>query len=98
MEAHATQRGAGGCHCAKNNSDSRVGCFSITSLGQAANEPCEASTLNEKAVSNYCGPLLHKPPPLNGDCNRDPCIKALERRVFINHGSTSSLAPVADAV
>ena len=26
--------------------------------------------------------------PHNRDCNRDPNIKALKRRGFINHGST----------
>ena len=32
--------------------------------------------------------MITKPPPLNGDYNRDPNIKALKRRGFINHGST----------
>ena len=33
-------------------------------------------------------PLIHKPPLVNRDSNRDPNNKALERRGFINHGST----------
>ena len=33
-------------------------------------------------------PVVNKPPPLNRDCNRDPSIKALKRRGFINRGST----------
>ena len=33
-------------------------------------------------------PLISKPPPLNREHNRDPNIKALKRRGFINHGST----------
>ena len=43
-----------------------------------------------------CGPRLgadgtltiSEPPPLNGDDQRDPSIKALKRRWFIKHGST----------
>ena len=35
-----------------------------------------------------CRPLIDRPPPLNSDYNRDTSIKALERRWFINHGST----------
>ena len=31
---------------------------------------------------------MNKPPPLNRDYSRDPKIKALKRRGFINHGST----------
>ena len=33
-------------------------------------------------------PVINKPPPLNKDYHRDPNIKALERKGFINHGST----------
>ena len=32
--------------------------------------------------------MKNKPPPLNRDYNRDPNIKALKRRGFVNHGST----------
>ena len=32
--------------------------------------------------------MINKPPPLKRDYNRDPYIKALKRRGFINHGST----------
>ena len=32
-------------------------------------------------------PMIDNPPPLNRDYNRDPSIKALKRRGFINHGS-----------
>ena len=32
--------------------------------------------------------MIHKPPPHNRDDNRDPNIKALKRKGFINHGST----------
>ena len=32
--------------------------------------------------------MINKPPPLNRDDNKDPNIKALKRRGFINHGST----------
>ena len=43
--------------------------------------------------------MINKPPPLNRDYNRDPNIKALKRRGFINHGSTlSSLAPYASGI
>ena len=35
-----------------------------------------------------CRPMINKPPPLNGDYDRDPNIKALKGRGFINHGST----------
>ena len=34
-------------------------------------------------------PLINKPPPLSRDYNRDPYIKALKRRGFIDHGSTT---------
>ena len=37
--------------------------------------------------------MINKPPPLNRDYNRDPHIKALKRREFINHGSTLTLNP-----
>ena len=33
-------------------------------------------------------PLINKPPPHNRDYNRDPNIKALKRRGFMNQGST----------
>ena len=33
-------------------------------------------------------PVMNKPPPLNRDYNRDPNIKALKKRGFINHGSS----------
>ena len=32
--------------------------------------------------------MINKPPPHNMGYNRDPDIKALKRRGFINHGST----------
>ena len=32
--------------------------------------------------------MINKPPPFNRDYNRDPNIKALKGRGFINHGST----------
>ena len=32
--------------------------------------------------------MINKPPPLNGDNNGDPNIKALTRKRFINHEST----------
>ena len=32
--------------------------------------------------------MINNPPPLNRDYSRDPNIKALKRRGFINHGST----------
>ena len=34
--------------------------------------------------------MINKTPPLNRDYNRDPNMKALKRRGFINHGSTLS--------
>ena len=34
---------------------------------------------------------MNEPPPLNGDYNRDPNIKALKRRRLTNHGSTLGL-------
>ena len=34
-----------------------------------------------------CRPLINKPPPLDRDYHRDPNIKALKRRGFINHGN-----------
>ena len=34
--------------------------------------------------------MINKPPPLKRDYSRDPYIKALKRRGFINHGSTSA--------
>ena len=37
---------------------------------------------------------MNKPPPLNRDYNRDPNIKALKTRGFINHGSTLFLVVV----
>ena len=40
-------------------------------------------------------PVINKPPPLNRDYNRDPNIKALKRRGFINHGSTPYCLRVA---
>ena len=41
-------------------------------------------------VGDQCRPMIHNPPPLNGDYNKDPNMKALKRRGFINHGSTFS--------
>ena len=35
--------------------------------------------------------MINKPPPLNRDYDRDPNIKALKRRGFLNHGSTLDL-------
>ena len=35
----------------------------------------------------------NKPPPLNGDHNRAPEIKAIKRRGFINHGSKLTSNP-----
>ena len=35
-----------------------------------------------------CRRLINKPPPLNSDYSRDPNIKALYRRGFINYEST----------
>ena len=35
----------------------------------------------------YTRPVISKPSPLNRDYNRDPNIKALKDRGFINHGS-----------
>ena len=32
--------------------------------------------------------MINKPPPLNRDYNRDPNMKALKRRGFIDRGST----------
>ena len=32
--------------------------------------------------------MIIRHPPLNKDDNRDPNIKALKRRGFMNHGST----------
>ena len=32
--------------------------------------------------------MINKPPPLNRDYSRDPNIKALKKRGFINHEST----------
>ena len=32
--------------------------------------------------------LINEPPPLNRDYDRDPNIQALQRRGFIDHGST----------
>ena len=40
-----------------------------------------------------CRPLINKPPPFNKGYNRDPNIKALKRREFINHGSTLGCRP-----
>ena len=37
-------------------------------------------------------PLINKPPPLNGDYNKDPNIKALTRRGCINYGPTLPVA------
>ena len=36
----------------------------------------------------YPRPLINKPPPPNRDYIRDPNIKALKRKGFINHGFT----------
>ena len=36
--------------------------------------------------------MINKPPPLNRDDNRNPNIKALKRRGFINHGSTLDIS------
>ena len=33
-------------------------------------------------------PLVNEPPPPNRDYNRDPDLKTLDRRGFINRGST----------
>ena len=45
-------------------------------------------TLNPDPFTKVTQTLINRPPPLNRDCNRDPYIKALKRRGFINHGST----------
>ena len=34
--------------------------------------------------------MINKPPPLNRDYSRNPYIKPLKRRGYINHGSTLS--------
>ena len=36
---------------------------------------------------------MNKPPPLDRDYNRDPNIKALKKRRFMNHGSALLLLP-----
>ena len=41
-------------------------------------------------------PLINKPPPSNRDYNRNPNIKALRKRGFINHGSTLLLPGSGD--
>ena len=33
-------------------------------------------------------PVINEPPPLNRNYNRDPTIKAITRRGFMNQGST----------
>ena len=35
--------------------------------------------------------MTNNPPPLHRDYDRDPNIKALKRKGFINHGSTLGL-------
>ena len=45
----------------------------------------EAQTLNSKP---YSRPLINKPPPLNRAYDKDLNFKALQRRGFMNHGST----------
>ena len=40
--------------------------------------------------------MINEPPPLNREYNRDPNIKALKRRGFINHGSTLCQVRVED--
>ena len=48
-------------------------------------------TLNPKFQPR---PVINKPSPLQRDYNGDPNMKALKRRGFLNHGSTSiSLTP-----
>ena len=43
------------------------------------------------ALGHNVDPRINKPPPLTGDHNRDPDIKALKRRGVINQGSTLGL-------
>ena len=49
------------------------------------------NTINPKPKPK---PVINKPPSLNRDYNRDPNIRALQRRGFMNHGSP--LAPKPD--
>ena len=42
--------------------------------------------------------MINEPPPLNRDNNRDPNIKALKRRGFINHGSTLGWSNLLDSL
>ena len=41
-------------------------------------------------------PLINKPPSLNRDYSRDPNTKAVKRRGFTNHGSTSGGSVLED--
>ena len=42
---------------------------------------------HEHSEVTCCRPMINKPPPLNRDQNRDPNMKALKRKGFMNQGS-----------
>ena len=60
---------------------------------QVAFDTCTHSELSQAGNSHrahglsYPRPVITKPPPLNRDHNRDPNVKALKRKEFINPGS-----------
>ena len=71
-------------------------CVYITALEDFKGDLCTAIKWGYVGHSFLCRLLINKPLPLNGDYSKDPNIKALKRRGFINHGSTLRALCVAN--
>ena len=74
----------------KWRSDPGLEVYKIEGLGfrDSNVDPSLINPLSSIGLGFRSRPLMNKPPPHNRDYSRDPHIKALKRKRFINHGST----------